>query len=118
MLIEPGRDEKLREPIQGPLEIVRRDVEEIVGILQHRVGVVGTAVCIDISLVFSRFGVFFGSQEQHVLQVMRQPLPVDGIVAAARIDIQRCGGTLRARVGDQHDRQSVVQADGAIQSII
>ena len=112
--IKPGGDKKLRETVEGLRQVGRVDIEKVVGVLKRGKGVAGTAVLGDEFLVLRGIGVFVRTQEQHVLQEMREPAATLRVVATAHGYIQGRGRLDRVRVGNQQHFHLVGQGEQTV----
>ena len=110
--------EKLRETIQSLRQVFRVDVEEIIGVLETGVGVVGSAVFGDKALVLRGIGVFISTEKQHVLEEVSKAWKVLRIVRAADVNVHGSGRLVSLWVRNQHDLQVVVENNGAIVTLI
>ena len=116
--VEVGGREKGRKPVQGRLELLCLDVEEIVGVVAGRVGVAAAAMGLDELPVFIDVGVGFGAEEQHVLEKMSEAGTVGRLIEATSKHRQRRGRFVRVGIRNQQHTQRVVEVDETIVSIV
>ena len=68
---EQWGNKKLREAIEGTVEMVRAAIEVVVGRFHVRVGVGGTAMLVEVLIVLVFVGELFRAQEEHLYVYVR-----------------------------------------------
>src|SRR5690606_5132728 len=85
---EQRRDKLLGKAVQCWFQVFRLDVEEVIGVLVGRVGVVAPAMLTDKALVFAGLRILFRAKEEHVLKEMGQSLIFRWILTTAHLDVE------------------------------
>jgi hypothetical protein len=116
--VERGRDEELREPVQGLGQGVVIDLEVVVGVILRGVGVRAAAAGLEEVAVAVQLGVLLVGQEQHVLEEVGQAGRALGVAVGA--DPHGHGGRRRvdAGVGGEHDPEAVLEGQLAVGPLV
>ena len=105
--------EELREAVEPAGEGLVADFELVVGVVAGGVGVVVAAVLAHEISVVGDVRIFFGAEEEHVLEKMREALGVGGVVDLADVHDEGGAGFVELRVGDEENAQAVIEGETA-----
>ncbi len=115
---ELRRDEELRKAVERALESVRPDLQVVVRAVERGVGVVAAAVALEVLAEVFHRRVLFRAEEQHVLEVMRQPRALRRISQAAHAHRHRGRRHVELGVGQQQHLHAVGQHEAAQRRLI
>ena len=106
----------IRQTIDRAVKGIVFDFKIEGGAIRRGTGIMAAAVH------FQKFGeavrlrIILRAHQRHVLQKMRQPLMIDGILQRPHGHHQRRQGFHRLRIGNQQDHHAIIQANGLILS--
>lgn len=106
---EQGLEKKLPKAVESSLQVLRGDIEEIIGMIVRGVRIATTSMLTQEFAVFILIWVLFRSEKEHVLAEMSQSGEFGRVRQMANVDVQSGGRFVRRWIGDQeHCKKKVV----------
>jgi len=115
---EERGDKELGHAVERAFEGLVANFEMVVGMIAGGVGVVVAAVGLEVIPVVGFVRIFFGAEEEHVLEEVGESAAFDRVAEGADANGDGGGGFVEFGVGEQDDFEPVIEREALIDGLV